>query len=255
MKKIFLLIMFVFTFVLVSCGGSSSKDLKTLRSVSIDDAYLTKYNINFSNENNSTKLYKEDRKANNYYDIYVSNDVKSSLVTYSISFDEYFNNRLTEVPVNSLTFLSTMYSDEASAIASEAFNAEYGIPQLDLGFEANDSKTWSKVVSVNALKKAYADGMSDINLTITYLPVYAVRVYESKEILKTYCFLPVYMNFTKDGKEIVLSTNEKGYELKDNQAFNNFKVEFEFDENNITLKSKVTQPTETTTQTTTTKTA
>lgn len=252
MKKIFLLIMFALTFVLVSCGGGSSQDLKTLRSVSIDDTYLTKYNINFSNENNSTKLYKEERTASKYYDIYVSNDVKSSLVTYSISYDEYFNNRITEVPVNSLTFLSTMYADEASAIASEAFNAEYGIPQLDLGFEANDSKTWSKVVPVNALKKAYADGVDDIYLSITYLPVYVVRVYDSKEILKTYCFLPVYMNFTKDGKEIVSSSNSKGYELKDNVAFDNFKVEFEFDENNITLKSKVTPPQD---STTTTKTA
>ena len=87
MKKIFLLIMFALTFVLVSCGGGSSQDLKTLRSVSIDDTYLTKYNINFSNENNSTKLYKEERTASKYYDIYVSNDVKSSLVTYSISYD------------------------------------------------------------------------------------------------------------------------------------------------------------------------
>ena len=42
MKKIFLLIIFALTFVLVSCGGGSSQDLKTLRSVSIDDTYLTK---------------------------------------------------------------------------------------------------------------------------------------------------------------------------------------------------------------------
>ncbi len=250
MKKVFLLFMFMLTLVLISCGGGSKQDLKTLRSVSIDDTYLTKYNINFSIDDNSKKLYSEERTSKNYYDIYVSNDVKASLVTYSYSYDEYYNERLTQASVRGLTFLSSLYTDEAQAIAKEAFNAEYGIPQLDLGFTADKTNKWEKSLATNVLKSVYADGVTGVDLSITYLPVFVVRHHDGKEILKTYAFLPVYMGFTKDGKEIVKASNDSGYELKDNVAFNNFMVDFEFEADKITLVSKVLKPEATTTTTT-----
>lgn len=227
MRKSFALLLLMCGITLASCGGEK-QDLETLRRVdysAIDADIKSNLHIDFTDKENSKKLYTETRDSESYYDIYVANDYKSSLFTYEMSLRNANNEliiteRTKELYANTLSFNVPTYQDELASIMTEAYNDKYGIPSLKFDFEISKDYGYQK--------KAYSldDGFlypaakehEDLRLQIVYMPVYATRTYKKSEIYKNYFFLPLRYSFVTDTKQIKPnSENENKYELVDKE--------------------------------------
>ena len=236
MKKLFALILLMFGVTLASCGGPK-QDLTTLRKNDIDSNIATNLHINFDNETNSTKLYKDKRDGESYYDVYVSNDITSSLFVYELDIDNFINDRTQQIFANTLTFNITIYPDEQTSILNEIYHKDYGISKLSFPFEADTTKAFSKNAFESYVIQASKD-LDELKLSIVYLPVLAYRVYKNQPVLKTYMFIPVHMSFVSGGKQLKAAKNDKGYEMVEKEITGIDVITPLFDDNQVHLLAK-----------------
>lgn len=238
MKKLFGIVGIAFAglFALTSC--KNSQDLETVRSNEISSELKTTYKLDFDSTNGK-RLYNQDRGDNkSYYDIYLANDYKASLLTYTISLDtlketatdltkRLEERKLTSIPVHTLMFSSELYSDESSEFIKEIYNSTYGITSVtkadgnetknyDFGISVDTEASWNRSLTGKYLNEVYLDGKTNIDIVITYLPVFLSRYYNGVEIVKFYAFLPINESAVVDGKKIVEPTdNTVKYSLAD----------------------------------------
>ena len=236
MKKLLAFVLLMFGITLASCGGPK-QDLTTLRKNDIDTNIATNLHITFDNEKGSTKLYKEKRDGESYFDVYIAEDYVKSLFVYELDVDAYITDRTQQIFANTLTFNITIYQDEQQAILNEVYNKDYGISKLTFPFKADTTKAFSKNAFEDFVIPASKD-LSELKLSVVYLPVMAYRVYKNQPVLKTYMFIPVHMSFVSAGKLVKGSENDKGYELVEKEITGIDVITPLFDDNNINLLAK-----------------
>ena len=234
-------------FALASC--KNSQDLESLRKdATISDELKAAYNINFDATTGSKKLYNQDRGDNkSYFDVYVSTDFKTSLVTHTYTLKSLISdvenlenrlneNKLTELKFGRLMFSNTMYSDEDSSFINEIYNSNYGInsktddkKNYDFGFEIDSQASWTRALTGKYINAAYLDGKKDISIEVIYLPLLLNRYNNGNEIVKMYAFLPIHEVALVDGKQIVAPKDgSTKYSLED-YTITTKTVDFKFD--------------------------
>lgn len=213
MKKIFTLFLLMLSIVLVSCSSGEKQDLKSLRKDEVSDEIKTQLNITFDETTGSKKIYTKERENDSYYDIYVAEDINASLFSYSYDITKDIDKHLKKVLVNTLTFADSMYSDEMAAYLKEFYAKEYGVTKLGLNFTPITDDAWTKNLYDSVILDAANDNVENIEVSIVYLPTLFVRTYKGNEILKVYVFVPVYVKYLSDGKEI--KEKDDTYELVD----------------------------------------
>ncbi len=236
MKKLFAFVLLMFGITLASCGGPK-QDLTSLRQNEIDADIIETLNINFNTDTNSMKLFKDKRDEESYIDIYVANDYKNSLFITELDLNDRITDRVHEIYANTLTFGTEIYPDEQQVILNELYNKDYGISKLELPFEIDATKAYSKNVYQKFLLEADKD-LTELKLSVVYLPVLAARVYKNQTILKAYMFVPVHMSFISGDKELKAAKNDKGYELVNIEITGIEKVTPLFTENGEYLVAK-----------------
>ncbi len=216
---------------LASCNNS--QDLESLRKdAQISDELKSAYKINFDSTTGSKRLYKDDRGDNkSYFDVYVAEDYKSSLLRYTISLGSLKSSvenletkleqrKLTAIPVKTLGFSNSLYNDESGNFIKEIYNSNYGLTSTtkaedgtvnknyDFGFDIDSEASWTRSLTGKYINEAYLDNKSAvIDIVVTYLPIYLNRVYNGNEIVKLYMFLPISEVALLDGKKIVAPEN------------------------------------------------
>lgn len=251
MKKLFGLMGMAFVGLAVLTSCKSSKDLTTLRVDEVSDTNKANYKINFEvdNDDESIRLYNSERsaKTTSYYDVYIAKDYKDSLLSYTITLDDFKtsydeNNKVSlETKIEKKKFKSVifpslffsnegteLYSDEQSAFIKEIYNSKYGInstykddsknvvKNYDFGFDIDSKAAWDRTFKTNYVTEAYLAGNKDISFNIIYLPVFLRRVYKGSTIVEKYAFLPVKEVALLDGKSIVApKTKAEKYSLED----------------------------------------
>ncbi len=226
---------------LASCNNS--QDLESLRKdAQISDELKSAYKINFDSTTGSKRLYKDDRGDNkSYFDVYVAEDYKASLLRYTISLDSLKSSvenletkleqrKLTAIPVKTLGFSNSLYNDESGNFIKEIYNSNYGLTSTtkaedgtvnknyDFGFDIDSEASWTRSLTGKYINEAYLDNKNAvIDIVVTYLPIYLNRVYNGNEIVKLYMFLPISEVALLDGKKIVAPENgsNKKYGLED----------------------------------------
>ena len=264
MKKLFKVVAATFALAIGLASCNNSQDLESLRKdAQISDELKTTYNINFDATTGSKKLYNQDRGDNkSYIDVYVASDYKSSLLSYTISLDslkssvelletKLSQNKLTAIPVKSLAFSNSLYSDETNSFIKEIYNSNYGITSTtkaedgsttknyDFGFDIDSEASWTRSLNGNYINEAYLDGNTNIDIVVTYLPIYLNRIQNGNEIVKLYMFLPISEAAVTNGKKIVAPENgsDKKYGLVDFTSVGKA-VEFKFDSETNLLKTE-----------------
>ena len=262
MKKLFKFVGIAFAGVLALASCKNSEDLESLRKDADISAEIKEaYNINFDATTSSKKLYNQDRGDNNsYFDVYVAEDYKNSLLSYTITLESMKadvadlekrldQNKVTALPINTLMFSSSLYSSELSSFINEIYNSNYGInsttktddtttKNYDFGFDIDSQAAWTRSLTGKYLNEAYLDGKTDISIVITYLPLYLNRYNNGNEIVKLYAFLPISEAAVVDGKKIVAPVDgTTKYSLED-YTIAGKAVNFKFDEDNKLLLTK-----------------
>ena len=244
MKKLLLPIFALCGLALTACNTGTK--LTDLRQDEVAQSVKDELLINFNDTTNSIRLESDDRtNQKSYYDVYVSNDTKNNLFTYTIEFSKLNDkeltfeeavkaNRFRGASISNLIFNDKIYTEESTAILAEVYNTKYGISKNDsngkselLGLKVKTKNLWTETIDCDAAVKAYQDDKkTDIKLQILYMPVFAKRVNDGLQVLKVWVFVPVSYNFVTGDQMVELENNQLKYSPNSFTQYKNVELVF-----------------------------
>ena len=211
MKKICTLI-FVCSLLFMVSSCSKKQDIVTRKDNPSNEMITT---LNLEGVKNGNSLIEVDNTANEYYDIKMAADYNSTFFVHTTNLDNIAKeqgDKIHSLSIKPLTFTSDITTTETSNIINK-FYGDSGIKaKQDLAVSVNISNdSWDKQTYWNynvkngvsdAIDKFLNGEMTNINLSVIYLPTYIEHYQDSKLSLAIYAMLPVYFEITtlKDGK-------------------------------------------------------
>lgn len=197
-------------FTLASCNGNS-EDYSTLREVVLTDiqADVKKdlnlfYDVDAADHN--AKLLTTST-ATDVVKVYVAADAKASLFVYNCDIKGFFDahkEKSKSVSLSCVSATGALYESEQTSLVNTLFDATNGVKSvLDVTFKDSIYETSTYVKSVDCQEEyaKYAeDNKSVTYLSIVYIPTYVVHTKDGQDKLRDYVLVPIYHEFTTDGK-------------------------------------------------------
>ncbi len=216
MKKI--LMVFSIFMVIGLCSCSSGEKREIIRD---NPENSIKEALNLNSISNGKSLNKDLDKSKAYYDVFVSEDLSSSIFYQTIDLDQYLDDRFKQININTLFFTNKVPTTDAQGFLGELNNNDYGLNETNVGVSFKKENGISSTLFNNlslkysiVLPENYLAKDDDkTKLVVAYVPTYCIYNDGEEDYTKIYMFVPVYYAFTYESEVGDYTSNLFNYQI------------------------------------------
>lgn len=205
--------------IILIVGLSGCK--KNKRTLVIDNPADNVYEeLNLESVKNGNCINPNLDKNGSYYEVKISNDIKSSLFYQVIDMDEYLKDtkRFKSIYIQQLGFNNSTPNTDINSFYSELNNSEYGLTaeKVDIEFTSGTSLLGGNLgpsLSV-VFPNDYTIKENDkAQLLVMYLPINGIYYDGTQVYTDVYIMVPVYYDFIYESNVSEYSYGVKQYQL------------------------------------------
>lgn len=217
MKK-FLMVLSIFMVIgLSSCSSGAKREI-----IRDNPENSLKEALKLDSVSNGKSINKDVDKTKAYYDVLVAEDVSSTVFYQTIDLDEYINERLKQININTLYFTGKIPTTDVTSFLGELNNKDYGLNDTNVGFSFKKTEGLSSTLYGNlslkysvVIPNGYNIKANDpTKLIVAYVPVYCIYNDGSQDYTKVYMLVPVYYAFTYSSESASYTSGLANYQLK-----------------------------------------
>lgn len=216
MKKLLMVLSIFMVIWLCSCSSGEKREI-----IRDNPENSIKEALNLEAISGGKSLNKDLDKSKAYYDVFVSEDISSSVFYQTIDLDQYLDERFKQININALFFTGKVPTTDVQGFLGELNNKDYGLNETNVGisFKKEDkvSSTLFNNLSLKysvVLPENYSVKDNDkTKLVVAYVPTYCIYNDGKEDYTKVYMFVPIYYAFTYESEVANYTNNLFNYQL------------------------------------------